>query len=45
MKELVELLKKRDSAQYSDEIRKLERKIKYEDTVASNEYEYRMRYL
>ena len=45
MKELVELLKKRDSAQYSDEIRKLERKIKHEDTVASNEYEYRMRYL
>lgn len=44
MKELVELLKKRDSAQYSDEIRKLERKIKHEDTVASNEYEYRMRY-
>ena len=45
MKELVELLKKRDSTQYSDEIRKLERKIKREDIVASNEYDRMMRYL
>ena len=44
MKNLVELLKKKSSAQYGEEIRKLEEEIKHDDGVASCEFDRMMRY-
>ena len=44
MKNLVELLKNKSSAQYGEEIRKLEEEIKHDDGVASCEFDRMMRY-